>query len=503
MVLEMKKICKLFGPTYALKDVDFQVGEAEIHALMGENGAGKSTLMNILGGVLARSSGEIYFGGREVNYASAKKAQDDGIRFVHQELNMFNDLRVYENLFIGEEILNKAGILNRKEMIRQTEETLAKMNLDIGPKTLVGTLDASRKQLLEIAKAVRSNCKLIILDEPTSALTSKEIEILFETMRGLKEQGVSLIFISHKIPEIMEICEKFTVLRDGRLVGTGDIKDVNENQITDMLVGREMRRGEVVKKPVKPDPFLVAEGLTIEPHFHDISFTLNRGEVLAMTGLHGDGRGELAEALFGMRKLQKGTVTLEGKPINMKSVAGVMKSGVAMVQRNRKERSVIPDMSIIDNVSIANFIAKHKNPFISPKQERERFKKNQKITNIKTDNPRNPITSLSGGNQQKVILSRWLEIDAPVYILDNPTQGIDIGAKQEIYKLINKMAEEGKSIIVFSDEFPEIYQIADRAIIMYQGQIHAELNRDEMSGTVVMYYATGSNLVEGGSNNEI
>jgi len=348
--------------------------------------------------------------------------------------------------------------------------------------------------MIEIARAVRTKSKLIILDEPTSSLTNKEIQALFSIMRNLKEQGVNLIFISHKLPEIMEICEKYTVLRDGSVVGTGLIKDVDENMITDMLVGRKIYRGKVEKPKVPHNPCLQVKDFTLEPYFRNISFELNRGEVLVLTGLRGDGRAQLAEALFGVTKVTSGQMLKDGKPVNLKSIKSIIDSGIGMIQRNRKERSIIPDMSIIDNLSIANYVAKHKKPLINFKEEEERFRKNQAITNIKAANPLNPITSLSGGNQQKVIFSRWLEIDRDIYIMDNPTQGVDVGAKQEIYNIINDLAKKGKSMIVFSEEYPEIYQIADRVLVLYDGSIVAELSRDELSENKVMYYATGSSI---------
>lgn len=495
MIVEMKNISKIFGSAYALKDVDFivgsTVGSGEIHALLGENGAGKSTLMNILGGVLPQTTGDILIDGNKVEITSVKKAKEYGIRFVHQELSMFNHLKVYENMFIGEEI-TKSGLLDQNQMIRLAEETLSKLRIQIDPRTVVGGLDMSSKQMIEIAKAVRTKSKLIILDEPTSSLTNKEIEALFNIMRNLKEQGVNLIFISHKLPEVMEICEKYTVLRDGAVVGSGSIKEVNEAIITDMLVGRKIYRGKVEKPKVPHNPYLQVRDFTLEPHFRNISFDLHRGEVLVLTGLRGDGRAQLAEALFGIRKITSGQLIKDGKPVNLKSIKNIIRSGIGMIQRDRKERSIIPDMSIIDNLSIANYIAKHNKLFIDSNEEEERFKKNQAITNIKAANPKDTITSLSGGNQQKVIFSRWLEIDSDIYIMDNPTQGVDVGAKQEIYNIINELAKKGKSIIVFSEEYPEIYQIADRVLVMYEGGIEAELNRDELSENKVMYYATGS-----------
>ncbi|MEA4910067.1 MAG: sugar ABC transporter ATP-binding protein [Anaerolineaceae bacterium] len=490
----MKGITKYFGPVKALDDVNFTVGDSEIHGLLGENGAGKSTLMNILGGALQPTEGQIVIDGQVIEEMTIHRSNELGIRFIHQELNLVNDLMVYENLFLGQEINNRAGFLDRKQMIARSREVLSRIKLDINPLELVDNLEPSRKQLVEIAKALLYESKLIIMDEPTTSLTNKEVDILFDIMRSLKAHGLSIIFISHKMPELFTICDKYTVLRDGRFIESGYFKDIDEQKATNMLVGRSIVDSQLVKEDVRGEVVLSVQNLTCKGHFEGISFDLQRGEVLAITGLHGDGRGELSEALFGARRLDAGTIVLNGTKLNLHNIRQVMKAGVGMVPRNRKERSIIKDLSILNNLSIAYFISKHDKVFISRREELERFKRNQKVTNIRVNDVDDYITSLSGGNQQKVIVSRWLELDSDIYILDNPTQGIDVGAKFEIYKLINELARRGKSVVIFSSEFPEIYKIADRCLVMYEGRINAELDRDHLTEVNVMYYATGSNM---------
>jgi ABC-type sugar transport system ATPase subunit len=295
------------------------------------------------------------------------------------------------------------------------------------------------------------------------------------------------------MPELFAICEKYTVLRDGKFIETGYFKDINEQKATNLLVGRSIVNSQHVKEIVHGPVVMQVAGLTSKGHFKDISFDLHAGEVLAITGLHGDGRGELSESLFGARRVESGTVTVHGKPLKLGDIRAVMRAGVGMVPRNRKERSIIKDMSILNNLSIAFFVAKHNKIFIEKQEEEERFKRNQKITDIRAGNIDDDITSMSGGNQQKVIVSRWLELNSDIYILDNPTQGIDVGAKFEIYKLIEELARHGKSLIIFSSEFPEIYKVADRCLVMYEGHINSELDREHLTEINVMFYATGAN----------
>ena len=489
MKLEMQKISKEFGPVLALQNVDFQMGAGEIHGLLGENGAGKTTLMNILSGNFPPTSGKIIIDGNEITNMTPQKSMEMKIRFIHQELNLCNDLKVYENMFLGEELTNKAGVIDKKTEIQRAQEVLDGMNVKIDAMALVSDLETAKKQLVEIAKALLFQSELIIMDEPTTALNNQEIENLFTIMRRLKGQGVSFIYISHKMPEIFTICDKYTVLRDGRFIETGFIKDINEHQATELLIGKTFVNANLKEQqePCMGEEILMSvKGLTGET-FENVSFDLHRGEVIAITGLQGAGSGELATALFGATPSKSGTVETRGGRLNTKSILNVMRHRVAMIPCNRKERGILPDLSIRDNNSMAYFTLLHKKLIIGNKEESSRFEKNRSKMEIKV-----PITSLSGGNQQKVIVGRWLETDADVMIMDNPTQGIDVGAKYAIYKLILELAAQGRGVLVFSTEFPEIYQIADRCIVMYKGKINGSLEREELNEAGVMALSTGT-----------
>ena len=492
MYLEMKNITMIFGSNKALDAVDFSLEKGEIYGLMGENGAGKSTLMNILGGVYKPTDGQVIFNGEDITNIDEKKASEVGIRFIHQELNLVNDLKVYENLFLGEELTNWLGITNKKLMRKRAKEVLDVVNMgEVNPDRKVGSLDTLHKQLIEIAKSLLFEAKIIIMDEPTTALSDQEIKNLFDIMHQLKKNGVSMIYISHKMPELFEICDRFTVLRDGKIVGTGSFKEIDEEKATMMLVGQHIKDNLEKKKHGK-EVLLRAENLTCEKHFKDVSFELRKSEVLVFTGLQGDGRSELAEALFGARKLQSGEVYLDGKPVKYHSIKSVIRAGIGMVQRNRKERSIIKNMNVLDNLTIAQLGCSKKHFVVRPKDQQRVFNDCKRMLNVKADSPKMEITSLSGGNQQKVIISRWLELQSKVYIFDNPTQGVDVGAKYEIYKLINRLADAGASIIVFTQEYPEIQKIGDRCIVMYDGQISKTFERDEFDEAEIMYYSTGS-----------
>jgi ribose transport system ATP-binding protein len=494
MLLEMKNISKFFGPVKALSGVDFSVRDASIHGLLGENGAGKSTLMNILSGTITLSEGDIYFQDEKIDEMTTNKSKKLGIRFIHQELNLINDLKVYENLFLSEEIKNKFGFLDKKAMIEKSREIIKKLKMNINPEEIVEYLDMPQKQMIEIAKALLFDSKLIIMDEPTTALTNKEIDSLFDIMRLLKEEeGVSIIYISHKMPELFSICDDYTVLRDGKFIQTGKFSDINEKTATELLVGRKLVEDELEAGEIPDVPLLKINNFSGKT-FKDITFDVKKGEIVAITGLYGDGRAELAEALFGAYPLESGEMYLNDKKVNISSIKNVISSGISLVPRNRKEKGIIKDLSIQDNLSMAYFRNLHKKLFINKKEEEKRYSKNKELINIKADDPADLITSLSGGNQQKVIISRWLELDSDVYILDNPTQGIDVGAKFEIYKIMHNLAAAGKSVVVFSSEFPEIWKTSHRCIVMYKGNINTILDRENLTEENIMYYATGSNL---------
>ncbi len=494
MLTEMKGIVMDFGPVRAVDHVDFTVKPGEIVGLLGENGAGKSTLMNVLAGTFPPTEGEILLDGRTVRVGSALQAMKLGIRFIHQELNLCNDLNVFENLYLAQELLGAGRLLNKKEMAERTGEVFARMRVNIDPWTVVKNLQPAEKQLVEIARALLFKCDLIIMDEPTTALSNREIENLFVIMRQLRAEGVSFIYISHKMPEIFEICETYYVLRDGRLVGSGRIADTTESLITEMMIGRALAQDDFTNKEYfgTDEVALEAEHLSGDS-FSDISFRLHKGEIMAFTGLQSSGRDMLADALFGVIPFT-GSLKVNGRSMQKVSIRGFMRRGVAMVPRSRKERGIHNDLSIVDNNSMGFYNTRMKSLLISPKTERARFRRVKEELSIKADNPKNPITSLSGGNQQKVILGRWLETDADVLIFDNPTQGIDVGTKFEIYHLILNLARKGKAVLVFSQEFPEIFKVADSCVVMYKGRVNAVLPRAELTEKNMMYYSTGSNL---------
>lgn len=493
MITRMEQIVMDFGPTRAVDHVDLTVRSGEILGLLGENGAGKSTMMNILAGSFQPTEGTIYLDDKPVKMVNALCAMEHGIRFIHQELSLCNDLNVFENMYLAQELRGPGFLLNKKEMARRCAEVFKRMNIDIDPWALVEDLPIADKQLVEIARALLFKADLIIMDEPTTALSNKEIENLFVIMRQLRDEGVAFIYISHKMPEIFDICDTYTVMRDGKLIGTGKIADINETQITEMMIGRSLADDEFDHKPcyATDEIALKTVGLSGEI-FKNISFELHRGEILAFTGLQSSGRDQLADALFGVApytgKIELGAKELTG------TIPRRMKNGLGMVPRNRKERGIHNDLTIYDNTSMGYFNTLMKVPFIRTKLEKERFERQKKAMKIKTDNPKNPITSLSGGNQQKVILGRWLETGADVLIFDNPTQGIDVGTKFEIYHLLIDLARQGKSLLVFSSEFPEISKVADRCMVMYEGEITKVLERSEMKQETMMYYSTGSHI---------
>ncbi|MDD3213634.1 MAG: sugar ABC transporter ATP-binding protein [Eubacteriales bacterium] len=494
MTIEMKGIVMDFGPVRAVDHVDFTVEPGEIVGLLGENGAGKSTLMNVLAGTFPPTAGEILIDGEKVRMNGALQAMKLGIRFIHQELNLCDDLNVFENLYLGQELTGQNRLLNKKEMAERTRAVLQRMHVKIDPWTPVRNLQPAEKQIVEIARALLFKCDLIIMDEPTTALSNREIENLFVIMRQLKAEGVSFIYISHKMPEIFEVCETYYVLRDGKLVGSGRIAEITESAVTEMMIGRSLAQDDFSHKEYFGTDQVALEAENLSGNsFEDVNFQLHNGEIIAITGLQSSGRDMLADALFGVIP-HSGTLKIKGKQADRATIRGVMRQGVAMVPRSRKERGILNDLSIIDNNSMGFYNTRLKKLLINPREEKIRYRRVKDELSIKADNPKNPITSLSGGNQQKVILGRWLETNADVLIFDNPTQGIDVGTKFEIYHLILGLAKAGKAILVFSAEFPEIYKVADLCVVMYKGRINAVLPRDQLTEKNMMYYSTGSNL---------
>ena len=491
MDLRMKGISKSFGANLVLDDVDFAVDGGDITALLGENGAGKSTLMNILGGVIPRNSGVITLDGKDCEFHTPRESLDAGIAFIHQELNLINDLAIYENLFIGREKKRKGGILDKESMVAETRRVFERMDIDLDPEAMVRDLDASYKQIVEISRAMLMNAKLVIMDEPTTSLTEPEIERVFALMRTLKKQGVGIIFISHKLKEVLEICDKYTVLRDGHMVSSGLVKDVTASDLARMMVGHEVQSGTRKEESLSGEVVMEGRNLSDGKHFSDISFKLHKGEVLGFTGLLGDGRSELFQTLFGASGAYEGQLLIEGQEVRMKSTMQAVSLGIGYVPRNRKENGIVKDLSILENGSLVTLKLRKKHGMIDWQSVHEDFSHEKQALSIKMEHEDDLITSLSGGNQQKVVLAKWLSLNPKVLILDNPTQGVDVGAKEEIYGIIESLAEKGVSVIVLSSEAQEIMRVASRCFVLYHGRIMGELKGSEMEEEMMMRLATG------------
>lgn len=486
-ILEVKNISKCFGSTKALSDVSIEFELGSIHAVLGENGAGKSTLMNIIGGIISPDQGEIIID--DINYTrlSPKKCNEIGIAFVHQELSLIEDLNIYQNIFLGNEISNK-GILDKKAMIEKSNEILSRLGMEIDVNKLVEDIPGSQRQVIEIAKNLLYEPRIMILDEPTSSLENHEIAQLFEVMRKLKDNNVAVVYISHKMPEIFEICDTFTVLRDGVNVAHGKLSEISKEEVIKHIVGSEVITTKTKEDCICSDKIVLeVNNLTLDGCYEDITFNVHKGEVLAFTGLQGDGRLELIESIYGIRKNAKGSIKIDDNVISKTSIRKGRKNNIAFVASNRKINSIVSDLSILANFKLNNL----KSFIYNKKKYENEFMEYIDMLSIKTGKSSDLITSLSGGNQQKVILSRALKTNPNLLILDNPTQGIDIKAKEEVYHFINDLASKGLTIIVNSSEVPEIKKIADRCLVMYNNKIVKELIQSEINESIVMEFATG------------
>ena len=447
--------------------------------------------MNILGGVLPADEGQILLDGKAVTFANPAQSLNAGIAFIHQELNLINDLPVYENMFIGRELKKKSGFLDHAAMYGRTKELFEKMGLDIDPGAMVSTLDASFKQIVEISRALMMNASIIIMDEPTTSLTDPEIERVFDMLRMLKQQKVGVVFISHKLREVMEICDRYTVLRDGVMVADGWVKDTTIPEIARHMVGHEVKSERVERNVQLGREVLRLENLTLEPHFRDVSLNVHAGEILGVTGLLGDGRSELVRTVFGAEGRYSGQIMLEGKAVVMTSTRQALALGIGYLPRNRKENGIIKDMNILENGSIVTLPRLTKWGLIKVKEQLAQFHRQRQNLLIKMESDYDSITSLSGGNQQKVVLAKWLSANPKLLILDNPTQGVDVGAKEEIYQIIQKLADEGVAVVVLCSEAQEIIRLCDRALVMYHGSVRAEVSGDQMNEHEMMRLATG------------
>ena len=495
-ILEMDGVSKSFDGNRVLKNVHFGVARGEIHALLGENGAGKSTLLNILAGVVGMDEGSILFDGVHYAHPSIGGMEKAGVAFVHQELNVVNDLTVSENIFFNHELTYPLGFLKRKEMVSQTRALFERLGVDMDPTLKVGELKTSQKQLLEICRALHADAKLMILDEPTTALGNDEIDHLFAILRHLKAEGKSFIFVSHKMPEVFAIADSYTVLRNGELINSGSVAEATPFSITCDMVGEQYAYEDVYEARTLGDVVLELDRVT-SAAFRDVSLSLRRGEIVALTGLAGSGASELTQAMFGSLPILGGEIRAHGKRVSG-AIPAFMRRGIGMLPTNRKENSVIPDTTVLENIYLAEHSLSARHQWISPKREIAQYENLRDALNIRTQGPDSVITSLSGGNQQKVFLARWLNTDADILLLDNPTQGVDVGAKEEIYGLILKLATAGKTVVINTLEIPEIQKVSDRCVVLYAGEVVAVLAHEEINERDVMLYSTNAmNAVKG------
>ncbi len=492
-LLSLKGINKSFTGVHAVKDVDFELNKGEIHALVGENGAGKSTLMKILTGIYEKDSGEMYYLEKLFNPRNPKHATDMGIGIIHQELNNMDNLTVAQNIFIGRESIGKSGVfLDERAQNQRARELFDRLNINIDPEEPMLKLTVGRQQLVEIAKAVSHNLQILILDEPTAALTDTEINELFAIMRDLKAKGIGMIHISHRLDEIHQIADRVSVMRDGELVGTRDTEEVSKQEIISMMVGRVIYEEPKAKSEVKSDAGTVLEvrHLNAGPLVQDVSFHLKRGEILGFAGLIGAGRTETARAVFGADKIQSGIIKVGGKPVTINSPVDAVAQGIGYLSEDRKRYGVALDLTVKDNLILATCENYLRGVFLdSGKIKREAHEYIKRLS-IKTPSIEQIVRNLSGGNQQKVVLAKWLIRNSDILIFDEPTRGIDVGAKSEIYTLIHELAQQGKSIIMISSELPEILRMSDRIIVMCEGRITGELDIAEANQQKIMEYAT-------------
>ncbi|MGI6141262.1 MAG: sugar ABC transporter ATP-binding protein [Caldicoprobacterales bacterium] len=485
--LEMKGITKRFPGVLALDKVDFSVELGKVISLVGENGAGKSTLMKILSGVLEKDQGEIFIEGKKVNIDGPLTARNLGISIIYQELMDLPNMNIAENIFVGREI--KKGIFaDKKRMHLQAKELISRVALDVDTNTKVAKLSVAQRQMLEVAKALSLDAKVIIMDEPTSSLTNTETEVLFEIINKLKQDNVAIVFISHRMNEITRISDEVAVMRDGQMVGLLSKEEIEEQRIISMMVGREINDIFAKEEANISDIALEVKNLNTD-FLKDISFNVRKGEILGFAGLVGAGRSEVMRAVFGIDNKDSGEIYIHGKKVDIRSTVDALKHRIGFVPENRKEQALILGMSVRGNISLAELENISKYNFIDKKKEIELAEKYIEDLQIRTPSREQKVQNLSGGNQQKVVISKWMAIKPDILILDEPTRGIDVGAKKEIHMLMSQLAKQGVAVIMISSELPEVLGMSDRIVVMHEGRIKGELSRENASQESIMKLA--------------
>lgn len=491
VVLEMKNITKEFPGVKALSNVNFKIYDGKVMALLGENGAGKSTLMKILTGVYQKTSGEMIYKGEKVEFKNTKMSQEKGISIIHQELNLIPGLTVAENIFLGREPINNLRKIDWNKMFGDAKKLLEELGIAFSPKILVSELSIGHQQMVEIAKALSFNAEVIVMDEPTDALTTKETESLFTVIRKLRSEGKSMVYITHRLDEVFEICDYATVLRDGQFIGENAIEQLNKDKIIELMVGRTLTE-QYPRIDVKRGKKVLAIDKLTNEYIKDISFDLYEGEIVGIAGLMGSMRTELAKTIYGVYEVKSGDILIDGKQVKIHSPVDAINNGIAYVSEDRKADGLILGLSIKENISISTlkelsgFLGK-----ITTSEEEKRAKKFVDDMSIRTPSIHQKVKNLSGGNQQKVSISKSLMKGPKILILDEPTRGVDVGAKKEIYMLINKFKKEGMSILMISSEMPEIMGLSDRIMVMNEGEVTGYLDREQASQEAIMKYAVG------------
>ncbi|MFQ6133398.1 MAG: sugar ABC transporter ATP-binding protein [Armatimonadota bacterium] len=494
IILEMHHITKDYPGVRALDDVSFDLRRGEVHALVGENGAGKSTLMKILAGAVPGDEGQILVEGRPVHIETPHDAMQAGISIIYQEFNLVPYLSVAENIFLGREPRLGFGFVDWRTMRQQAQEVLDRIGTPISPRALITDLSVAEQQMVEIAKALSVDAKVIVMDEPSATLTEHELERLFDQIRTLKAHGVGVVYISHRLEEIFEVADRVTVLRDGKWIGTEQVSDVTHGSIVRMMVGRDLEDTGQAESTATHEVLLKVEGLSRAGELRDVSFELRRGEILGVAGLVGAGRTELARVIFGADRRDGGRILLEGEPVPLASPAEAIRRGIGFVTEDRKLQGLILGMALQENVSLANLSELTTAGFVNRRQEERVAAQFVDDLDIRTPSLSQMVMNLSGGNQQKVVLAKWLFTKSKVLIFDEPTRGIDVGSKAEIHQIMRRLAAEGAGVIMISSELPEILKMSDRILVMHEGRLAGELSREEATQEKIMLLATGGGV---------
>lgn len=488
-IIEFKNVTKAFPGVLALSDVDLNFQKGEVHAIVGENGAGKSTLIKTLSGINVPDRGQIFFEGKELKNITPKLSKEMGITVVYQELTLVKDLTIAENIFLGE-FPKKGVLLNKKAMLNKAQEIMDELELKLNPRTKVSELTTGYQQMVEISRAVARDAKVLILDEPSASLSNNEVEILFRFLRKAKEKNITIVYISHRLDEIFEISDRITVLRDGKKIKTLNTSDTNRDELVSLMVGRDI--GEIYPKRLKAfekEVVLEAQHLTGNGD-RDISLQLHRGEVLGLGGLVGAGRTEFAELLFGVKKIESGTLLMNGKEVRIKSPEQAMKHGIVLMPEDRKGEGIILDMTIRENMVLSVLKKISDSLVINKRKEKTLVDRYIRAMSVKTPSPEQKVKNLSGGNQQKVVLAKGMATEPGIVIIDEPTRGIDVGAKREVYDLINQMVMEGKSVIMISSDMEELLGMSDRIAVFCEGHLSGILEKKEFNAELVLKYAS-------------